>query len=227
MNEKTKLRRPRKLKAFTLLELIVVLAITSILASIIIPSTIDSIRSSKIESANTKAEQIYRAVQDYCTDMQISRTPLKKSSTDTSSLIPAFPVTTDSSNFGITFSLNADGTWNMDVKGATMYNNTDSVNKCIKGIKNYIGSATVEDMVDSAFYVLIDADTYTVSYAYYCEENDARESVNNMTTPYTQVFGSPKDKNSKSQEYDTNQRLSGKATSKDVVAYVGQYPIYQ
>ena len=55
----------RKLKGFTLLELIVVVAIIAVMAAILVPSVMDYIRSNKIRSANEQAQQIFMAAQDY------------------------------------------------------------------------------------------------------------------------------------------------------------------
>ncbi|MGN1417365.1 MAG: type II secretion system protein [Oscillospiraceae bacterium] len=238
MNEKIKLRRPRKLKAFTLLEMIVVMAIIGVLASIIIPTTIDRIRSSKIESANTMAEEIFKAAQNYCTDMQIKGVELIQDKE--ASKTPAFPGKTPTSRkVGVIFTVNSSENWTASLCNCSALETEDQniKNKCVYGMSNYLGSTTMENLVGTSFYVQFDIDTYTVEYVLYCEqddestaENESYKYIEGMVkggVVYTQVFGRPDTsvKNAKSQEYDTNQFLDGKATSANVVPYVGQYPI--
>lgn len=83
-------KRARKLKGFTLLEMIVVMAIIGVLASIIVPNTVSQMRQARIEEANSKAKQVYQAVQDYCTRMQIKKVPLTAPAGEPA----AFPYTT-------------------------------------------------------------------------------------------------------------------------------------
>lgn len=58
------------LKGFTLLELIVVIAIIVIMSSIIVPNVIGRRRLARIESANDQAYSIYIATQDYLNYLQ-------------------------------------------------------------------------------------------------------------------------------------------------------------
>ena len=60
----------KSLKGFTLLELIVVIAIISVLLMIIVPNMTDYIRTSRIREANDQAQQIYVATQDYLNSLQ-------------------------------------------------------------------------------------------------------------------------------------------------------------
>lgn len=60
----------RGLKGFTLLELVVVIAIISVLLMIIVPNMTDYIRTSRIREANDQAQQIYMATQDYLNSLQ-------------------------------------------------------------------------------------------------------------------------------------------------------------
>ena len=64
----------RKLRGFTLLELVIVIAILAIMAAILIPSVSDYIRMNQILSANSQAQQLFMAAQDYLTNEQIRGT---------------------------------------------------------------------------------------------------------------------------------------------------------
>jgi prepilin-type N-terminal cleavage/methylation domain-containing protein len=82
-------RRPHKAAGFTLVEMIIVIAIITILGSIIIPNTTTMIRDSKIEAANTTAKEIYTATQNYLTDCQIKNVSLTGSdATDDTGALP-------------------------------------------------------------------------------------------------------------------------------------------
>ncbi|MBP1544969.1 MAG: type II secretion system protein [Oscillospiraceae bacterium] len=64
-------RTKSKLKGFTLLELIIVLAILGVLAAVLVPSILGYIRSNRIDAANKQAQQIFMAAQDYLVSEQV------------------------------------------------------------------------------------------------------------------------------------------------------------
>lgn len=66
-----------KLKGFTLLELVIVIAILAVMMAILVPSISDYIRTNHILSANNQAQQIYMAAQDYLVNEQIKGTTTK------------------------------------------------------------------------------------------------------------------------------------------------------
>ena len=59
-------------KGFTLVELIVVIAIIGILAAILVPAMIGYITDSKLSSANSSAKQVYTAINNYCQKIVVS-----------------------------------------------------------------------------------------------------------------------------------------------------------
>ncbi len=58
----------RNLKGFTLVELIIVIAIVAVLTAILVPTFIHYINESKLATANANAKQVYTATQNYCTN---------------------------------------------------------------------------------------------------------------------------------------------------------------
>lgn len=203
-------KKLHKLKGFTLLELIIVMAIVGVLAAIIIPNTVSRMRDAKIESSNTKAQEVYTAFQNYLTNCQIKRKALVSSGTAGES--PAFPneKSKNLENHNVmsiifygalakdkydsrTYTAYANSsktpsvTWGFDSaspasSGGVWTAATDEVKDgCISGITSYLGSG-FDATTTGAFGAIIDVDTYTVIRAWYSETETAYTDVKGLMT---------------------------------------------
>ena len=73
--------RTSKVKGFTLIELIVVIAIIGVLAAILVPSMIGYVGKSKLSTANSNAKLAYTNSATYCTECETAGNPVSAGTT--------------------------------------------------------------------------------------------------------------------------------------------------
>lgn len=240
-------RRPKKLKGFTLLEMIVVIAIIGVLASIIVPNTVSQMRDARIEQANAKAKQVYQAVQDYCTQAQIKKVPLTAKSGEPA----AFPFTTPTgtqkkiliqfagsksdayasatkvtklADENLHNSNDPDRVWGFVSAGATGTNVVDLVNgeekgrRALTGITNSLGASMGATQVGS-FIAQINVETYTVELVAYSDEPSSVADVQSLFASGGKGFYT------QIFGHAVTGRSQEEDTNEGTYKYIGQYPI--
>lgn len=163
----------RKLKGFTIIELLVVLTIITVLCSIGVPAALTWARDAKMRDANEEARLVYSAVQDYLTELEIKNTELKGGSTNVTIMY-------SSSNVGTTMPNLADHIKNLEKAAEGKTNKHINRNASTYGGFNSgaaVNTTVQKELVDlsealsgefeGAWAAKINTDTYTVIAAYW------------------------------------------------------------
>lgn len=175
-----------KLKGFTLLELIVVIAIISVLMMIAVPSIGTYVRDSKATAANTRAQQIYLAAQDYLTYLE----------THGEKAEDYFGCNTDNIGYiGIEYSIKdsrAAGTDGPCSSGDIMMNGASDINKALEAANQIMDRFTGDN--EGAFIVAVYPKTFTVKYVV-CSQEKNKSTLNPDKYTYNwiavEAVGSP------------------------------------
>lgn len=240
----------RKLKGFTLLELVVVIAIISIMAAVLIPNISDYLRTNKIKTANDQAQQIFMAAQDYLVSEQIRGVTVKDiTGTDTPPSLCWIMVTTEIGTDSTAYDksnkttvVDSDG---IKTSTATTYVADDATNTGFDyrikkdGTISYPIADGIESRLDDGFkgswVVAFYPKTFTVAYAVYsdyyntvseCEDAVKLIGTNDGSTPttgrlYLSEYGTGVSNAKDTQESDFSHPDSDESGH----MYTGQFPI--
>lgn len=144
-----KLQKLKAKKGFTLVELIVVIAIIGVLAAILIPTMLGFVTSSRVTSANTTAAELQKQINNFLTDADTAGYGMKKSNTAIASF---------------TFKIADDGTWGTTLSegsyspaASDAFKGTKTWGPEIKGVKANEGNKSdIEDATELMTRTLAD-----------------------------------------------------------------------
>ena len=144
-----KLQKLKAKKVFTLVELIVVIAIIGVLAAILIPTMLGFVTSSRVTSANTTAAELQKQINNFLTDADTAGYGMKKSNTAIASF---------------TFKIDDTGAWKTELTegsyspaASDAFKGTKTWGASIEGVKANEGNKSdIEDATELMTRTLAD-----------------------------------------------------------------------
>ncbi len=164
----------KKLKAFTLIELVIVIGIIGVLASILVPNISSQMRLSRLTSVSTQAQEVYEAAQTYLRQLETQgRDASDYFGYDSTSGLGHIGVSfsrTDSNKSTTTAPVVAADikSYGTGTTSATAARALDAAN----GIVNQLSAS-----FEGAFIVFVYPKTYTVAYVLFTESTTGNSSV--------------------------------------------------
>lgn len=188
-----KLQKLKAKKGFTLVELIVVIAIIGVLTAILIPTMIGYVKSANITSADQTAASIRKTVSNVIAQMETKGCTLKNdgyfsiSVTNSTGSEPEFTVTASASSGGIEEAgdaMTVSSSWEMSQMEAAI---KDALENDLKEIKPGFALATIRNgvCVQAAYSAEDIFDSYTtvgIASSDFAEEGDGMISGNIVGT---------------------------------------------
>lgn len=208
--------RRKSLRAFTLLELIVVITIIAVLAAVILPSAAAYMRDSQVSAANTQAQEVYNAVQDYLISQQIRGEKAFGFTANDADVIYVGAVTSGGKSDSVVY---GGGSFGADEAEKAVNSITGAVRNDNSGNIQGYNTGYLTDGFEGAWLVCIYPKTYTVKCVLFCDnyDNNHANKVTKLGVLKTMYTSNDFYENLNGQDADANNPSSSKR-------FVGQYP---